>query len=78
MAMANTLVGDFGSAPDVLYSGSADRTQPFNPGMARAATVAPDANRIANYVAFLVLLSLTALILIRIGGLQGMIAVGRS
>jgi hypothetical protein len=38
---------------------------------------AGDENRIANTVALLVLVALAVLILIRLGGLQGMIAVGR-
>lgn len=74
MARANTLVGD--ELP-IYMSDSPNRAQPTGPVGSVAAVNVGDANRIANYVAFLVLLSLAVLILIRIGGLQGMIAVGR-
>jgi hypothetical protein len=75
MPGANSLVGD------VLYaSDSPDDARPF-PIEGRG-TTAPlhtsDANRVANYVAFFVLFALATLILIRIAGLQGMIAVGRA
>lgn len=75
MPPGNTLVGD-----DVIYaSDSPEVAHPFPvSGKGGVASVTTDeANRVANYVAFLVLIALAVLILIRLGGLQGMIAVGR-
>lgn len=74
MPSGNTLVGD--ELP-IYASDSPAVAQPFSPA-AHNLVSTQDANRIANYVAFLVLAALAILILIRIGGLQGMIAVGRA
>lgn len=75
MPPGNTLVGD--ELP-IYASDSPSMAQPVTPTGYAPHLSAQDANRIANYVAFLVLLALAVLILIRIGGLQGMIAVGRA
>ena len=73
MPGANSLVGD------ILYaSESPSDARPFPVHSGAGFISTSDANRVANYVAFLVLLALAVLILIRIGGLQGMIAVGRT
>lgn len=76
MPAANSLIGD--TLP-IYASDSPDRAQPMSAAPVSGMMVtSDDANRISNYVALLVVGALLTLILIRIAGLQGMIAVGRS
>lgn len=72
MAAANSLVGN-----EVIYGGSADRAETQAPSGAQA-MLSGDENRVANTIAAILIFALLVLILIRIAGLQGMIAIGRN
>lgn len=71
MPSANNLIGD-GLAYEVPTQAA-----PSQNGAAPVSMGGSDRN-VANWLAFLVIAALGVLILIRLAGLQGMIAVGRS
>lgn len=74
MAMANSLIGD-----DTLFFTDPDRHIPFSPsdGIDVRAGAGFSTGGAANWLAAILFLALLTIVLIRIAGLQAMIAVGQ-